>query len=101
MAEIKGMPDAKDAKAEDKATVVNAPRNTGEVSKQDKPAAPDPNEGVITQSYVWLADGSVLRVENEDLPQGGHQTMGHWQRGDKVYVIVGVYPVEEKGLVDE
>ena len=92
MAEIKGMPQAKETKA---------PRNTGELSTQDKPATPDPNEGVVTQSYVWLADGSVLRVENEDLPQGGHQTLGHWQRGDKVYQVVGVYPVEEKGIVDE
>lgn len=94
------MSDPKETK-EDRATVVNAPKNTGEVSKQDKPTAPDPEQGVVNQSYVWLADGSVLRVENDDLPQGGHQTMGHWQRGDKVYQIVGVYPVEEKGLVDE
>jgi len=92
MAEIKGMPEAKEIKA---------PKNTGEVSTQDKPVAPDPNEGVVTQSYVWLADGTVLRVENENIPQGGHQTLGHWQRKDKVYQIVGVYPVEEKGLVDD
>jgi len=101
MAEIKGMPSKDEKSADEKAKVVNAPRNTGDVSKQDKPAAPDPDEGVVNQSYVWLADGSVLRVENEDLPPGGHQSLGHWQRGDKVYQVVGVYPVEEKGLVDE
>jgi hypothetical protein len=92
MAEIKGMP---------KATEVKPSKDTDTVVTQDKPAVVDTNENVITQSYVWLADGSVLRVENEDIPQAGHNHLGHWQRGDKVYQVVGVYPVEEKGLVDE
>jgi hypothetical protein len=87
--------------ADDKASVVKASKGTEKVSKQDKPKAADPDAGLVTQSYVWLANGDVLRVENEDLPLGGHQTLGHWQRGDKVYQIVGIYPVEEKGLVDE
>ena len=48
------------------------------------------------QSYVWLADGSVVRAYDADLPAGGGTGTPHgfWQRGDKVYQVVGVYPVE-------
>ena len=47
--------------------------------------------------YVWLADGSVERVKEADLPgaSGTNAVFGHWQRGDNVYQIVGVYPVED------
>lgn len=47
--------------------------------------------------YVWLADGSVERVKESDLPTtaGTNAVNGHWQREDKVYLIVGVYPVED------
>lgn len=51
---------------------------------------------VENEYYVWLADGSKERVKENDLP-GGHGTnapLGHWQRGNKVYNVVGVYPVE-------
>lgn len=51
---------------------------------------------VEAEFYVWLADMSVERVKESDLP-GGHGTNapeGHWQRGNKVYNVVGVYPVE-------
>ena len=47
--------------------------------------------------YVWLADGSVVRVKESDLPvaAGTNATLGHWQRDNSVYQIVGVYPVED------
>lgn len=47
--------------------------------------------------YVWLADGSVERVKESDLPgtAGANAQFGHWQREDKVYQIVAVYPVED------
>jgi membrane protein involved in colicin uptake len=92
---------AADAKAkEDNATEVKAAKGNDTLATQDKPAVVD-TAAVVDESYVWLANGDVLRVKNEDIPQGGHLTNGHWQRGDKVYQVVGVYPVEEKGLVDD
>jgi hypothetical protein len=49
------------------------------------------------QFYVHLADGSVVRVKQKDLPATGgtNATFGHWQREDKVYLVIGVYPVED------
>lgn len=49
------------------------------------------------QFYVHLADGSVVRVKEKDLPfgSGSNATYGHWQREDKVYLVIGVYPVED------
>lgn len=50
------------------------------------------------QSYVWLANGEVVRCNNEDLPQNSGGTIaphGHWQKDGKVYEIVAVYAVEE------
>lgn len=92
----------KDQAEDEGAEEVQSSRASADFATQDKPTVkakdlPD----AATQSYIWLADGSVLRVKNEDIPQAGHQHLGHWQRGDKVYVIVGIYPVEEKGLTDE
>lgn len=54
----------------------------------------DPN--ARPQSYVWLADGSVLRAFNDDLPgaSGAGNPHGHWQRGNEVFEIVGIYPVQ-------
>lgn len=73
------------------------PRNepSAEPVKQDLPVREDKPEQV-PQSYVWLADGSVLRVNDEDLPgaSGAQNPFGHWQRGNKVYEVVGVYPAE-------
>lgn len=64
-------------------------------SKSDAPK-PEPKEEDKPQSYVWLNDGQVLRVDDEDLPgSAGHgNAHGHWQIGNKVYNIVSVYPVE-------
>ena len=49
------------------------------------------------QFYVHLANGDVVRVKEKDLPAsaGTNATNGHWQRDDKVYLIIGVYPVED------
>lgn len=79
-----------------KAVETNRAAPTAEAQTQDKPVAKeDPN--AVPQSYVWLADGSVLRVNNEDLPgaSGAQDAFGHWQRGNKVYSIVAVHPVED------
>jgi len=91
-----------DTVEEDSAEEVQSSKASEDFATQDKPTPREKNvPDAATQSYVWLADGSVLRVKNDDLPQPGHQHLGHWQRGDKVYQIVGIYPVEEKGLTDE
>ena len=47
--------------------------------------------------YVHLADGSVERVKESDLPAGAgtNAMMGYWQRDKKVYHVIGVYPVED------
>jgi hypothetical protein len=81
------------AKMETVATGRTAPSN--EPVKQDRPE-PKVDKDAVPQSYVWLADGSVIRVNNEDLPGASSTFMpnGHWQRDDKVYEIVGIYPVE-------
>jgi hypothetical protein len=65
-------------------------------SKQDLPEVKeDPN--ATPQSYVHLADGTVLRVDDEDIPDGGGNLgapHGFWQRGNKVYQVIGVFPAE-------
>jgi hypothetical protein len=63
--------------------------------KQDLPTR-DESEDETPQSYVWLANGEVLRVDDEDLPTGGGTGAPHgfWQTGNKVHQVVGVYPVE-------
>lgn len=84
-------PDAKEDSREVKRENV-APTK---LSKSDAPK-PKVVEEDKPQSYVWLADGRVLRANDEDLPgPAGHgNAHGHWQDGDKVYQIVAVYPVE-------
>lgn len=62
-----------------------------------KPAPkPEPEKEEEPQSYIWLADGSVERVLDADLP--GHAGVGaengHWEKDGKVFQIVAVYPVE-------
>jgi len=81
---------------------VQGSKASAEFATQDAPPkVEEDTSDSATQSYVWLADGSVLRVRNEDLPPAGHLTLGHWQRGDKVYLVVAIYPVEDKGQVSE
>lgn len=47
--------------------------------------------------YVHLADGSVERVKESDLPMpaGSNAVHGFWQREGKLYTVIGVYPVED------
>lgn len=46
--------------------------------------------------YLHLADGSVERVKNSELPghAGSNAVHGFYVRENKTYQIVGVYPVE-------
>jgi hypothetical protein len=66
-----------------------------EAVKQDLPPRKDDTPNV-PQSYVHLANGQVLRVNDEDLPgaSGVQNPHGHWQTGNKVYEVIGIYPVE-------
>ena len=81
----------------DNASAVNTGRTAAptEAVKQDRPE-PKADVNATPQSYVWLADGNVLRVNDEDLPgaSGAGNPHGHWQKENKVYEIVGIYPVE-------
>lgn len=56
------------------------------------------DEETIPQSYVWLANGEVLLVNDEDLPgaSGAHNPHGHWEKDGTVYQVVAVYPAGEK-----
>jgi len=65
------------------------------LSKQDLPVSKE-KEIAEPQSYVHLADGTVLRVNDTDIPAsaGAGNPNGFWQRGNKVFHVVGVYPVE-------
>lgn len=80
-------------------TEKNAPvqRKTAptETSTSDAPKRQEVEEEK-PQSYVWLANGDVVRAFDEDLPgsAGGQNPHGHWQVGNKVYNIVAVHPVE-------
>jgi hypothetical protein len=62
--------------------------------KPEKPEVVEEDNGEA-QFYVWLSDGSVKRCNESDLPQGGYNHLGHWRAGNKVYQVVGVYPVED------
>lgn len=79
-------------------TVVDTGRETAptDTVKQERPVR-KAEEDVKPQSYVWLANGVVRRVFDEDLPgaSGSANPFGHWQESGKVYQVVGVYPVEE------
>jgi hypothetical protein len=69
-----------------------APPTELSVSDTPKPVVEENSE---PQSYVHLADGSVMKCNDKDLPIGsGDSIYGHWQRGNKVYSVIGVYPVE-------
>lgn len=70
-----------------------------ELSVSETPK-PKPEKNSEPKSYVHLADGTVLKCKNTDLPIGsGDAPFGHWQRGNSVFLIIGVYPVED--IVEE
>lgn len=78
--------------------IVDATHGDGQVptavSDAPKPSA---KPAVEAQFYVWLANGDVKRVKESDLPGvgGTNAIFGHWQEGNKVFTVVGVYPVED------
>lgn len=82
---------------EKKAETVNNDRDVApvQVTKSDAPKQ-ETHEDEKPQSYVHLASGQVVRAYNEDLPgsAGAQNALGHWQIGNKVYEIIGIYPVE-------
>jgi hypothetical protein len=53
-------------------------------------------EDEVPQSYVWLGNGEVLLVNDEDLPShsGRGAENGYWEKDGKVYAVVAVYPKE-------
>ena len=81
------------------AKAVSTGRTTApkEASKSEAPTRSEVVERT-PQSYVWLANGEVLLVNDEDLPgsSGAQNPHGHWQKDGKVYEIVGIYAVEEE-----
>jgi len=66
-----------------------------DVVTQDLPT-PKEEKNTEPQSYVHLADGSVLRCKDSDIPVGGGTGTPHgfWQSKNKVLQVIGVYPVE-------
>lgn len=68
---------------------------TPRTSTQDSPAV-SKVETPEEEFYVHLADGTTERVKESDLPVGigTNAPFGHWQRKNKVYTVIGVYPVE-------
>jgi hypothetical protein len=85
----------KDKASEEKGEAVATSVSPTELSTQDAPAK-KAEEDTEPQVYVHLADGSVIRCKEKDLPEGStaESPSGHWQRGNKVYLVVAVYPVE-------
>lgn len=53
-------------------------------------------DDTVPQSYVWLPNGEVLLVNDEDLPgaAGVQNAYGHWEKDGKVYDIAFVFPKE-------
>jgi hypothetical protein len=53
-------------------------------------------EDEVPQSYVWLPNGKVLLVNDEDLPvhSGKGAENGFWESEGKVYQIAFVFPRE-------
>jgi len=83
-------------KSEAKGTEVKKSDVSDDAVKQDKPT-PKEEENREPQFYVHLANGQVLRVNESDLPShaGSNAHNGHWQTGNKVYQVIGIYPVED------
>jgi hypothetical protein len=77
-------------------TVTPASDESKKLAKQDRPKA-DEQDSNEPEFYVHLADGSVVRTTADELPTGGgsNAAFGHWQRGDNVYQVIGIYPVED------
>lgn len=79
-------------------TVRAVPRNQVRrpTSTQDPSAVIPPVTEEVAEYYVHLADGSVERVKETDLPPkaGTNAVHGFWQREGFVYDVIGVYPVE-------
>jgi hypothetical protein len=84
-----------------------APETSSETVSTNRTAAPTQasksevrtqtvDEEEEPQSYVWLPNGEVLLVNDEDLPgvAGNQAQQGHWEKDGKVYTIVAVYPKE-------
>lgn len=66
-----------------------------ETATQDLPESQE-EENAEPQSYVHLGNGTVLRVNDKDLPApaGAGAPNGFWQQGNKVHHVIGIYPVE-------
>jgi hypothetical protein len=64
-------------------------------AKQSRQYEPEPIKEP-DEFYVHLADGSVERVAEPDLPTvaGSNAPNGHWERDGKVYVVTAIYPAE-------
>jgi len=71
-----------------------APRETSKSEVKTRTA----DEDETPQSYVHLANGEVLLVNDEDLPgsAGSANPHGHWVKDGSVFQVIGVYPKEEK-----
>lgn len=93
----------KDAQAEREANQnagvasVKTSAASAEISKQDE-VKPAEEENANPQFYVHLANGEVLRCEEDQLPVGGgtNAPNGHWVKDGKSFVVVGVYPAENE-----
>lgn len=77
------------------AVAKKAPASASKLSKQDKPAVVEEDNG-NPQFYVHLANGEVKRCEEEDLPQSGGSNAPHgfWVENGKAHYVTGVFPAE-------
>jgi hypothetical protein len=57
-------------------------------------------EKPVQHFYVWLANGDIERVAEEDLPTGSgtNAPQGFWQKNGKVLMVVGIHPIEDSAL---
>jgi hypothetical protein len=70
-----------------------------EIKSLNAAAAAQPEEPEAeAEYYLWLADGSVERVKESEVPghAGTNALHGYFKRDGSNFVIVGVYPTESK-----
>jgi hypothetical protein len=75
---------------------VSTGRTAPTTASKSEAVADKPKEEEKAQSYVWLPNGEIRLVKDEDLPghAGVQAQNGLWEEDGKVFNIVAVYPKE-------
>ena len=88
---------AAEARQNENVKSVKGASASSQLSKQDVPEVAE-DEDAENQWYVHLANGEVMRCEEDQLPGGSgtNAPNGHWVKDGKAFQVIGVYPVENE-----